>query len=90
VDVLLDDDGKGFSADVVKLFEHVRKARPTTVKGGFGLVIAHRALQRSGGTMRLESTPDGGGRVRLTMRRATTAENAAPAPPPAAQPRAAT
>ena len=73
VEVIVDDNGRGFPADIVARFEQVRSARPSTLKGGFGLIVAQRAVQGMGGDMTLESNDEGGGRIRLRLRRADEA-----------------
>lgn len=71
VHVVVEDNGPGFPADVLRRFTQLKGTRPTTVKGGFGLVISQRAMLRIGGTMWLENA--GGGCVHLEL-------PAAPAP----------
>lgn len=83
VEILVDDTGPGFPAEVRARFDQLRDERPSTVQGGFGLAISHRAVRRLGGRMALDSTPEGGGRVRVTLRR-PAGPTAAEVPPAAA------
>lgn len=81
VEVRITDDGPGFPDHVVKRFAGVRSSRPSTIRGGFGLVIARRAVERMGGTMTLGRAPSGGGEVRLTLRPAHSAHAPEVEPP---------
>ncbi|HWH09216.1 MAG TPA: HAMP domain-containing sensor histidine kinase [Candidatus Thermoplasmatota archaeon] len=81
VHVVVEDNGPGFPAQVVRRFESLRVDRPSTVRGGFGLAISRRAVERLGGTMALATGPEGGGVVHLRFRAAPRAAPAAPAPP---------
>ncbi|GEM_PF-4525705 len=67
VDVLVEDNGPGFPADVLRRFDQLTGSRPATLRAGFGLVISHRAAQRLQGKLRLENPPGGGGRARLEL-----------------------
>jgi signal transduction histidine kinase len=79
VEILVDDNGPGFPE---KVKERMRrpKREPTTLKGGFGLAITSRAIDRLGGELHLDDAPGGGGRVRVhlpkppTVRRNTLEE----------------
>lgn len=68
VELFVDDNGPGFPLPVIVRFEegggHVYSAR---TDGGFGLLIARRAIERLGGSMALARSPLGGGRVRLLL-----------------------
>lgn len=70
VDFLVDDNGAGFPPHVLKLYAAGTPARDASSAGGFGLLIARRAVQRAGGDLFLESTPQGGARVRVRFRTA--------------------
>jgi signal transduction histidine kinase len=85
VEVLVDDNGPGFPPEVLRSFGHLRDGNPTTVKGGFGLIIAHRAVQRMGGDMWLEKNPEGGARVRVRLPRARGPPARAPVTPASRQ-----
>ena len=66
VEILVDDNGPGFPEEMkarVRRFKH----RPTTLKGGFGLSITHRAVERLGGELYLDDAPGGGGRARVHL-----------------------
>lgn len=65
--LVIADNGRGFPEDVLTNFEKVRGKRPTTINSGFGLVIAHRAAQQLGGTIRLVNAPSGGAEVHLDL-----------------------
>lgn len=68
VEILVDDTGPGFPESVIERFERLRSGRPTTIRGGFGLALTARAVEKLGGEMRLERTESGSGRVRLAFR----------------------
>ena len=67
VDILVDDDGAGFPEDVKRRARDLAEGRPATLKGGFGLAIAHRAAARLGTTLRLEGSPEGGARAAFSL-----------------------
>lgn len=60
VHVVVEDRGPGFPREVIERVNGLRTHRPATVKGGFGLVIAHRAAQRLGGRLWIANGPHGG------------------------------
>ena len=74
VEIVVEDNGPGFPAPVLAQFT-AAEARVSTIKGGFGLNITRRAIERLGGTLRLANAPEGGGRahVRLPKPMLTTA-----------------
>lgn len=72
IEIVVDDSGPGFPDSVVDRFERLRLGRPTTIKGGFGLAITARAVEKLGGQMRIERADAGGGRVRLVFHGAKT------------------
>ena len=76
VHLVVEDEGPGFPPDVLARFDRLRAARPATVKGGFGLVISHRAAQRLGGRLWLANGPQGGGQVHLELAAAPPADPA--------------
>lgn len=63
VEVVVEDDGPGLPPHLVA--RHGRQ--PTSLKRGFGIAIAQRAVERLGGTMRLENGSRGGARVRIEL-----------------------
>jgi two-component system osmolarity sensor histidine kinase EnvZ len=68
VEVLFDDDGPGIPAnareDVFKPFHRIDKSRNQNIEGtGLGLTIARDMVQSHGGTISLDSAPQGGLRV---------------------------
>lgn len=68
VRLVVEDNGPGFPPEVLARVPRFKSSRPSTVKGGFGLVIAHRAAHRSGGTLHVENLPDGkGARVEVEL-----------------------
>lgn len=67
VHLVVEDNGPGFPDEVLQRFRGLKGTRPATVKGGFGLVISHRAAQRLGGRMWLENAQGGGARVHLEL-----------------------
>jgi signal transduction histidine kinase len=73
VHLVVMDDGHGFPADVLARFAKLKPTRPATIKGGFGLVVAHLAAHRLGGTLWLENAKPGGGRAHVELPRAPTA-----------------
>ena len=66
VEVVLEDDGPGFPDVILSRVDHL-KNRPSTLKGGFGLAVTHRALERLHGAIHLENRAEGGGRVRVEL-----------------------
>lgn len=64
VDVVVEDNGPGYPAAVLDRFAALRN-KPQTIKGGFGLAITRRAIERLGGQMTLSNVPGGGGRAHL-------------------------
>ena len=65
VEIVISDNGAGFPAHVLSRFEKLKENRPSTVRGGFGLVLTRRAMERLGGKMWLSNNPQGGGEVHL-------------------------
>lgn len=68
----VDDDGSGVALpDRERIFEpFVRLDNPSQRPGsGLGLAIVQRAVTRMGGTVRCETSPLGGARFRITLRR---------------------
>lgn len=65
--LVVDDNGPGFSPDVLHRFGQLKGTRPSTVKGGFGLTISQRAAQRLGGRLWLDRSPEGGARVHVEL-----------------------
>ena len=86
VEVVVEDDGPGFPAPVLRAFGQARGGRPSTIQGGFGLIITRQAVEKMGGTMWLGNRPEGGGAARFTLPAAPTPERSEAAaertPPP--------
>lgn len=77
VEVSVEDDGPGFDPAVVGQIGRVRPGRPAMVRGGFGLVIVRRAVERLGGTVWFGASEDlGGAAVRFTLPAASVAGSA--------------
>lgn len=75
VDVVVDDDGPGYPKTLVEHFNRTSLgARPTSIHGGFGLLIAREATEKMGGRMRLDHAAGGGARTTLTLRAAQAEE----------------
>lgn len=72
VDVVFDDDGPGYPEALAEQFNQVGTARPTTLRGGFGLIIAREAAEKMGGRMRLDHAPGGGARTIVTLHAAAS------------------
>lgn len=73
--IYVDDNGPGFPEKVKERFANLRN-RPTTLRGGFGLAITRRAIERLSGSIELDDAPGGGGRVVVHL----------PLPPPPPRP----
>ena len=68
VEVVVEDNGPGFPPHVLTRFAQLKHDRPSTVRGGFGLLIARHAVEKLGGTMRLGRSEElGGAAVRFTL-----------------------
>ena len=67
VEIVVDDNGPGFPAAVVEAFNKTKRGRPSTLRGGFGLIITREAVEKMGGRMWLEKSPLDGARVRFTL-----------------------
>lgn len=80
VEILVDDNGPGFSSAAREKLRDIKHG-PTSLREGFGLAIAYRALTRLGGELYLDNAPGGGGRARVHLpapperRRRTTLED---------------
>lgn len=80
VEVRVEDDGPGFPPRVVEQLSRLKPGRASTVKGGFGLVIVRRAVERMGGNVwATESKELGGSSVHFTLPSAL-AQATAPSP----------
>lgn len=81
------DTGRGMTAaQLVRLFSAFDRLglESSAIEGtGIGLVISRRLIQRMGGAIAVDSRPDVGTRVTLTLRRAHTAPLAAAGDAPA-------
>lgn len=67
VTLLVQDNGPGFPPSAITRLNSLRPGRPATIGGGFGLVIARRAIERSGGTMRISNLHEGGACVTIEL-----------------------
>lgn len=67
VEIVVEDDGPGFPDAVLQAFGRVKGGRPSTIRGGFGLIITRQAVEKMGGAMWLENRPQGGGVVHFTL-----------------------
>ncbi|MFA5861068.1 MAG: CheR family methyltransferase [Candidatus Thermoplasmatota archaeon] len=77
IEVIVEDDGPGFPRDVIAGIE-----RMSTTTRGFGLAIAKRTVELTGGKLWLGQSPEGGGAVHFTLpARARTADTAQETPP---------
>jgi len=81
------DTGRGMTAaQIARLFSAFDRLglESSTIEGtGIGLVISRRLIERMGGAIAVDSRPDVGTRVTLTLRRAHAAPLAAPGDAPA-------
>lgn len=78
VEVVVEDNGPGFPDPVIKAFGHTKTGRPSTIRGGFGLIITRQAVEKMGGTMWLRNLPEGGGAVHFTLPAAATPATSLP------------
>ena len=79
VEVSVEDNGPGFPPAVAERFARLHADRPSTVRGGFGLLIARRAVERLGGRMWIAKSAElGGAAVRFTLPAANAAAPARP------------
>ena len=72
VEVTVEDNGPGFPPELVHAFNDARRGRPSTLRGGFGLIITRQALEKMGGAMALATGAEGGALVRLRLPAAHT------------------
>ena len=72
IEVVVEDNGPGFPEPVLQAFHRAKGGRPSTISGGFGLIITRQAVEKMGGTMWLHNLPEGGGAVHFTLTAATT------------------
>lgn len=66
VEIVVEDNGPGYPQQVLDQFS-TTQARVSTIKGGFGLNITRRAIERLGGTLRLTNKEEGGGRAHVRL-----------------------
>jgi signal transduction histidine kinase len=59
--VTVEDNGPGFDENILRQFDRAKPGRPTTLRGGFGLIIVRRAVERLGGSMTLTRSQSMGG-----------------------------
>ena len=64
--LLIDDNGPGFPADTAGLLRRGQRADSRSPGQGIGLAVADDIAHAYGLTLKLTSTPAGGGRVRIT------------------------
>jgi signal transduction histidine kinase len=65
---VVEDNGKGFPPTFIDRFRHKESVPSSTRDGGFGLIIARRAIERLGGGMDLDVSKDlGGALVRVEL-----------------------
>ena len=75
--VSVEDDGPGFDPRVVDQAGRSKPGRIGTIKGGFGLVIVRRAVERLGGSVWFGRSEDlGGAAVHFTVPAASTTPRA--------------
>ena len=77
VEIVVDDSGPGFPDGIIERVERLRTGRPSTIRGGFGLALTARAIEKLGGEMHLARTESGSGRVRLFFRAVSGGADAA-------------
>ncbi|HWH08763.1 MAG TPA: HAMP domain-containing sensor histidine kinase, partial [Candidatus Thermoplasmatota archaeon] len=51
VSLVVEDNGPGFPPELVRMFNDARRGRPSTLRGGFGLIITRQAVEKMGGWM---------------------------------------
>lgn len=78
--IVVEDDGPGFPPEVLARFRGDAPAGPTTIRGGFGLIITQRAAQRLRGKLWLENRSDGGA-AHVELRAGAPATSEASMPP---------
>lgn len=68
MELIVEDDGPGFSAAVLpRLFEPFFTTKPTGKGAGLGLSISHGIIKRMGGLITAENRPEGGARFRIAF-----------------------
>ena len=85
VEVAVEDDGAGFSAESLARVREALEGRENPMgigRGGFGLVIVARAAERLGGRIRLGTSPEGGACVTVMLPTARGGRGAASGAPP--------
>lgn len=66
--ILIEDTGPGMAPEVIRrALEPFYTTRPVGQGTGLGLALAHRVIQRHGGTLELESEPGRGTRIRVSL-----------------------
>lgn len=65
--IVVADNGPGFPPEVLSRFRRLPEKGLATVKTGFGLVIAQRAVRRLDGEMWLDNAPEGGARAHVEL-----------------------
>lgn len=85
VSVEVTDNGPGIPADIVEhIFVPFVTTKPSSVGTGLGLSICHRIVTRLGGQIAVDSSPDGGTTVRVTLPAAEESESQRESAPPVA------
>lgn len=64
---IVSDNGPGFPPEVIARFDRLPRRGPATVKTGFGLIIAQRALRRLDGELWIDNAPEGGARAHVEL-----------------------
>lgn len=68
IEVRVEDDGRGFDPRIVNEVGRLTPGRSSAARGGFGLVIVRRAVERLGGKMWVDKSEDlGGASVHFTL-----------------------
>lgn len=70
VEIAVEDDGPGFPAEAMRRFQDALAGRenPKAVgRSGFGLVLVARAVDRMGGSLRVDRSPEGGASMRVRL-----------------------
>lgn len=79
IEILIDDDGPGFDAQIARQIgePYVTNRRPTPGRDGglgLGLFIAITLLERENGTLRVSKCPNGGARIKIGLPLSTVQE----------------